>query len=147
MQEFQEEAEKVNQIVEKKLYFILIYHKTYPTFDILAYQFELARSKACENIHKLTPILAKTFEEIGVKPKRKIDSPDEFKEVFGAASELIIDVSERIYFRSKNYENQKQDFSGKKRVIERKIQLQQTENCTLDILDPQHKEAGMIIGC
>ena len=60
--------------------------RRYPTFDILAYQFDLARSKACENIHKLTPILAKTFEEIGVKPKRKIDSPDEFKEVFGAAS-------------------------------------------------------------
>jgi len=27
------------------------YHKTYPTFDVLGQQFEMARSKANENLH------------------------------------------------------------------------------------------------
>jgi len=107
---------------EKKLFFVLVYHKTYPTFDVLGYNFELARSKACENIHNLTPILGRTFEELGVKPKREISGPEEFKEVFGAVEYLIIDVSERMHFRSKDYEKQKKDYSGKKKDIERKIQ-------------------------
>ena len=41
-----------------KLQFVLYYYKTYPTFDVLGAQFEMARSKANENLHKLSPILS-----------------------------------------------------------------------------------------
>jgi hypothetical protein len=41
---------------QDKLLFILTYCKTYPTFDVLGAQFDLARSKANENVHKLSPI-------------------------------------------------------------------------------------------
>jgi hypothetical protein len=41
----------------EKLQFVLYYYKTYPTFDGLAMQFGMARSKANENLHKLSPIL------------------------------------------------------------------------------------------
>ena len=47
--------EKLPTIAEK-LQFVLYYYKTYPTFDRLAIQFEIARSKANENLHKLSPI-------------------------------------------------------------------------------------------
>jgi Helix-turn-helix of DDE superfamily endonuclease len=40
-----------------KLRFVLYYYKTYPTFDVLGQQFDMARSKANENLHKLSPIL------------------------------------------------------------------------------------------
>jgi hypothetical protein len=40
-----------------KLLFTLYYYKTYPTFDVLGTQFEMARSKANENLPKLSPIL------------------------------------------------------------------------------------------
>ena len=32
-----------------KLQFVLYYYKTYPTFDVLGQQFDMARSKANEN--------------------------------------------------------------------------------------------------
>ena len=38
--------------MEDKLPFGLYYYKTYPTFDVLGTQFEMARSKAHENLHK-----------------------------------------------------------------------------------------------
>src|SRR5262249_25769761 len=38
--------------IAEKLQFVLYYYKTYPTFDVLGTQFEMARSKAHENLHK-----------------------------------------------------------------------------------------------
>ena len=46
-----------------KLLFVLSYYKTYPTFDVLGTQFEMGRSKANENLHKLSPILYDTLVE------------------------------------------------------------------------------------
>ena len=39
-----------------KLLFVLYYYKTYQTFDVLGTQFDMVRSKAHENLHKLSPI-------------------------------------------------------------------------------------------
>src|ERR1700694_5046194 len=39
----------------EKLQLVLSYYKTYPTFDGLATQLKMARSKANENLHKLSP--------------------------------------------------------------------------------------------
>lgn len=35
-----------------KLMFVLYYFKNYPTFDVLGRHFDMARSKACENVHR-----------------------------------------------------------------------------------------------
>ena len=48
----------------EKLLFVLYYYKTYPTFDVLGTQFELGRSKANENLHKLSPILYDTLVDL-----------------------------------------------------------------------------------
>ena len=45
----------------EKLQFVLYYYKTYPTFDVLGTQFAMARSRAHENLHKLSPILYDTL--------------------------------------------------------------------------------------
>jgi hypothetical protein len=45
----------------EKLLFVLYYYKTSPTFDVLGTQFAMARSKANENLHKLSPILYDTL--------------------------------------------------------------------------------------
>ena len=42
---------------ELKLFFILCYLKTYPTFDVLGGLFDLSPAKAQENLVKLLPIL------------------------------------------------------------------------------------------
>ena len=45
----------------EKLLFVLSYDKTSPTFDVLGTQFDIGRSKAHENLHKLSPILDDTL--------------------------------------------------------------------------------------
>jgi hypothetical protein len=45
----------------EKLLFVLYYYKIYPTFDVLGTQFDMARSKANANLHKLSPMLYDTL--------------------------------------------------------------------------------------
>ena len=52
----------------EKLQFVLYYYKTYPTFDVLGQQFEMARSKANEHLHKLSPILYDTLAHLELMP-------------------------------------------------------------------------------
>src|SRR6266550_5239162 len=59
----------------EKLQFVLYYYKTYPTFDGLATKFEMARSKANENLHKLSPILYDTLVDLGLMPWRELGTP------------------------------------------------------------------------
>src|SRR5207249_11029783 len=45
----------------EKLQFVLYYYKTYPTCDVLGQQCEMARSKANEHLHTLSPALYDTL--------------------------------------------------------------------------------------
>jgi hypothetical protein len=60
-----------------KLPFVLYYYKTYPTFDGLATQLEMARSKANENLHKLSPILYDTLVHLELMPSRELATPED----------------------------------------------------------------------
>ena len=53
-----------------KLLFVLYYYKTYPTFDVLGTQFAMVRSKAHENLHKLSRILYDTLVHLELMPAR-----------------------------------------------------------------------------
>ena len=63
----------------EKLQFVLYYYKTYPTFDVLGTQFEMARSKAHENLHKLSPMLYDTLVHLDLMPYRELSTPEELK--------------------------------------------------------------------
>jgi hypothetical protein len=52
----------------EKLLFVLSYYKTYPTFDVLGPPFAMGRSKANENLHKLSPMLYDTLVELELMP-------------------------------------------------------------------------------
>ena len=52
----------------EKLLFVLYYYKTSPTFDVLGAQFDMVRSKANENLHKLSPILYDTLVSLAMMP-------------------------------------------------------------------------------
>jgi hypothetical protein len=45
----------------EKLLFVLYYYQTYPTFDVLGTPLDLVRSKAHENLHKVSPIFDDTL--------------------------------------------------------------------------------------
>src|SRR5712664_1908993 len=101
----------------EKLQFVLYYYKTYPTFDVLGTQFAMARSKAHENLHKLSPILHKTLVRLEMMPHREFLTPDEFKSALKGADRLIIDATERTYRRSQDDAKQREHYSGKKKSI------------------------------
>jgi len=97
-----------------KLLFLLYYFKVYPTFDVLGTQFNMARSKANENLHKLTPVLYQTLVNLEVMPQRKFASPDELLEVLDGIDTVLIDVTERNYRRPQENQSQREHYSGKK---------------------------------
>src|SRR3954464_15506154 len=63
----------------EKLQFVLYYYKTYPTFDVLGTQFVMARSRAHENLHKLSPMLYDTLAQLELVPYRALATPEALK--------------------------------------------------------------------
>lgn len=106
--------------VEDKLFFILFYFKTYPTFDVLGCFWDRDRANTNRAYQYLTPILEKTLKKKLVLPKRQIKSADEFFEIFPEAKEVFIDGTERPIQRPKNKDQQKANYSGKKKRHTRK---------------------------
>ena len=106
-----------------KLVFILYYLKVYPTYDVMGSHFGMDRSRAHDNVHKLAPILLKTLDSLGVLPKRKFESVEEFRATCEGVDKLLIDVTERLHRRSQNEEQQRELYSGKKRDTLSRIRL------------------------
>lgn len=100
-----------------KLLFVLYYYKTYPTFDVLGTQFEMARSKANTNLHKLSPLLHKSLVRLGLMPYREFKTPEELKAALDGVDQVIIDATERVYRRSQDEASQRDHYSGKKKGI------------------------------
>jgi len=98
----------------EKLQFVLYYYKTYPTFDVLGTQFAMARSKAHENLHKLSPILYDTLVHLELMPYRELTTPEELQAALQGGDRLLIDATERAYHRSQNEAKQREHYSGKK---------------------------------
>jgi Helix-turn-helix of DDE superfamily endonuclease len=103
--------------ITDKLLFVLYYYKTYPTFDVLGTQFEMARSKAHENLHKLSPILYDTLVHLDLMPYRELTTPAALKAALQGGDRLLIDATERAYHRSQDEAKQREHYSGKKNSI------------------------------
>jgi len=101
----------------EKLQLVLYYYKTYPTFDVLGQQFAMARSKANENLHKLSPILYDTLVHLELMPYREFATPEELKVALHGVDRLLIDTTERAYHRSADDAKQREHYSGKKNSI------------------------------
>ena len=104
---------KLPTMVEK-LQFVLYYYKTYPTFDVLGTQFAMARSRAHENLHQLSPILYDTLVHLELMPYRELATPEELKAALQGGERLLIDATERAYHRSQDDAKQREHYSGKK---------------------------------
>ena len=102
--------------VRKKLIFVLYYLEVYPTFDVFGAQFGMARSKACENLHFLYPILCKALVELGVFPHRKFETVEEFRAACQNIETLLIDATEHPHGRPSDNAKQENLYSGKKRI-------------------------------
>lgn len=100
--------------VADKLLFVLYYYKTYPTFDVLGTQFNLVRSKAHTNLHRLSPLLYETLVKLEMMPQRAFESVEELTSTLKDVDQIIIDATERAYRRPQDPEQQRDHYSGKK---------------------------------
>ena len=98
----------------EKLLVVRYYYQTYPTFDVLGTQFEMGRSKANENLHKLSPILYDTLGELELMPYRELGTPEAWKAAVQGGESVIIDATERASRRSQDDAKQREHYSGKK---------------------------------
>ncbi len=104
----------------EKLFYILLYCKCYPTFDLLSVLFGFDRSCAWDWVHGLLPVLEQTLGIKQALPARKLRSMEEFLERFPDVKEVILDGTERPVQRPKDSEQQKEHYSGKKKRHTRK---------------------------
>jgi hypothetical protein len=110
---------------EDKLLFILVYFKTYPLQEVLAFQFGMSQGQACQWIHILSEVLLLALKELGHTPERDAQKVKELLESYmdesGEYSEdekekFAIDGTERRRQRPKDQEEQKRFYSGKKKA-------------------------------
>lgn len=100
---------------EKQLFFTLYYLKTYPTFDVLAFHFDLSAGHAHDYIQSYLLILKRALESLNVFPKRSIESPEEFMQIIENYDEIIIDGLEVPCIRPSDQDAQEDRYSGKKK--------------------------------
>ena len=120
----------------QKLFFILFYLKTYPTFDVAAFAFASSKSRTCEWAHAIIPLLEKTLKRKAVLPKRQLRTPEEFFAAFPGVREVLIDGVERPCIRSTKNKVQQKHYSGKKKRHVRKNVIVADEKKRILILTP-----------
>ncbi len=76
----------------------------------------MVRSKACENLHFLYPILGTALVNLGVFPHRKFETVEDFHAACQNIETLLIDATERPHRRPSDNDEQEDLYSGKKRI-------------------------------
>ncbi|MCA2947580.1 transposase family protein, partial [Microcystis sp. M109S1] len=106
--------------MKDKLFYILLYCKCYPTFDLMSVLFNFDRSCAHQWVHRLLPILEVSLGDKKALPVRQLTSRKEFVEKFPFVKKVILDGTERPVQRPPDNEKQKEYYSGKKKRHTRK---------------------------
>jgi hypothetical protein len=102
---------------QKRLFFILYYLKTYPTFDVLGFHFSLSAGHAHDYATLYMKVLQRTLENLDLAPERTTDSLDRFRQAIEKYDEIIIDGMEVPCVRPVDEATQKDRYSGKKSAI------------------------------
>lgn len=123
--------------IEEKLFYVLFYLKTYPTFDLASFYVGFARSKAHKWAHILFPILEQTMKRKLVLPQRKISSREEFERLYPEVKEVFVDGVERLKQRPKNKKQQNKTYSGKKKAHTRKSIIISDKNKNILVITKQ----------
>lgn len=100
---------------ESEICLCLFYLRQMPTFEVLGIQFEISKTEANDTFHKWLPMLRKLLpasllEELENKPQNRQMLCELLEEI-----ELLVDTTEQVRQRPKNYQEQKKFFSGKQK--------------------------------
>ena len=99
---------------KKKLFFTLLYLKTYPTFDMLGFLFGFSSGHAHNHLDKLLPVLKKSLASLGMLPAKTPGTPEEFSQLIEMYGNIALDGLECACVRPQNKELQEARYSGKK---------------------------------
>lgn len=99
----------------EKLFYILFYLKSYPTFDVAGFIFGVDRAQTCRWVHKLLPLLEKALGREAILPVRRIHSAEELIALLSGAKDVFIDATERPIQRPGVDKVQREYYSGKKK--------------------------------
>jgi len=102
---------------EDLLFFSLYSLKSGLTYDLLGLTFGLDGANAYQNQALGLRVLRAALEQGGHMPKRAYQSVEDFKEHWSEENEILLDVTEQRRQRPGNQEDQKEDYSGKKKPI------------------------------
>jgi len=101
---------------EKKLFFVLYYLKTYPTFDVLGFHFGFSGGHAHAHVDHLSPVLRKALAGLGAMPERAAGTPSEFHKLIEKYKDIVIDGVECACVRPQDQAAQEKHYSGKKKT-------------------------------
>ncbi|CEG11211.1 hypothetical protein MSIBF_A130007 [groundwater metagenome] len=130
---------------------------------VIGLMFDLDRSNACRNVHKLIPILNGILKEAMVLPKRQIHTTEELFELFPVVHDLFIDANRKTNSKTKKqaFSNrrdlkiheqeraykQKENYSGKKNDTQKRTRLFPMKTEKFVIWVQQCRAKNMIIEC
>lgn len=100
---------------KSKLIMILFYVKVYPTYDLMAFLYDVARWQPCYWVQKFLPVLEKALWRRVVLPERKVWSLEDLLKKYPEVKELFTDWTERPVNRPKKNKQQKRNYSWKKK--------------------------------
>ena len=88
---------------QDKLFFILYYLKTYPTFDSLGYTFRISSSKACENVTQILPVLSRAQANLKVQPLRRLTKVSDLESALESLNEPTDSVESNVRLEEEVY--------------------------------------------
>lgn len=102
---------------EKRLFFILFYLKTYPTFDVLGFHFDLSAGHAHDYVKEFMPVLRRALEQVEAFPERSFETVKQFQQAIDKYNSIVIDGVEMTCVRPRDEVTQADRYSGKKSAI------------------------------
>lgn len=100
----------------QRLFFLLVYYKTYTLQVVHGKLFELSQSRTNSLIHELTPLLMRALDILGVTPERDPQNVAKRTKRKSQVIDLIIDGTDRERQRPKNKDKQTLHYSGKQKT-------------------------------
>lgn len=100
---------------EDLLFFTLYSVKSGLTYDLLGLTFGLDGANAYQNQALGLRVLRAALEQGGYMPKRNYKTIEEFKEHWSEEGEILMDATEQLRQRPGNQQEQKENYSGKKK--------------------------------
>ncbi len=120
----------------EKLVFILLFLKSYVTYDLMGFYADMSASSAFRNVHLMRLALEKALGRTASLPTRRISTPEEFERLFPGVRDLFMDGTERRVYKPRSQKKRTKLYSGKRKATARKTILTTDEHTKILVMTP-----------